>query len=162
MTIGFLSPRLLLAVLAGLCLSTPGVAHAANAETDGIAAVSLAWKQAYNAGDVAAVANLYADDAVLSAPGEPVVLGKAAIHRYFVDTMAKFATAGLIVHDQPMGDIVTSCDLAWQWQTYEVVDKAGNVVDSGRLVTLLRRTNGKWLIAGDTWNSNGAPARDSP
>ena len=76
--------------------------------------------------------------------------------------MAKFATAGLIVHDVPMGDIVTSCDLAWQWQTYEVVDKTGNVVDSGRLVTLLRRTNGKWLIAGDTWNSNGARLQDSP
>jgi uncharacterized protein (TIGR02246 family) len=159
MTIGFTSPRFFPVALAALCISMAG---AASADTAEIAAVSLAWKQAYNAGDVAAVADLYSDDAVLSAPGQPAVLGKAAIHQYFVETMAKFATAGLTVNDRPMGDVVTSCDLAWQWQTYEVVDKAGHVVDSGRLVTLLKRTNGRWLIAGDTWNSSGPPARSSP
>ena len=123
-----------------------------------VAAVSLAWKKAYNAGDVGAVSELYAEDAILSAPGLPVVRGRAAIHDYFVDTMAKFATSGLIVHDEPMGEVVSSCDLAWQWQTYRVVDKNGAVVDSGRLVTLFQRQNGKWLISGDTWNSDRPPS----
>jgi uncharacterized protein (TIGR02246 family) len=118
-----------------------------------VAAVSLAWKKAYNAGDVNAVSALYAEDAVLSAPGLPVVRGRAAIHDYFVDTISKFAESGLVVHDEPMGDVVTSCDLAWQWQTYRVVDRSGAVVDSGRLVTLFQRKGDRWLIAGDTWNS---------
>jgi uncharacterized protein (TIGR02246 family) len=128
-------------------------------EKAAIAAVSADWKRAYNAGDVAAVAELYADDAVLSAPGAPPVLGNAAIRDYFDATIARFAASGLTVEDKPLGDIVTSGDLAWQWQTYRVVDRSGVVVDSGKLVTLLRRVDGRWRIAGDTWNSDGtAPA----
>jgi uncharacterized protein (TIGR02246 family) len=160
MTIASAAPRFVMTAVAAVSLLTAGAAGATDADPADIAAVSLAWKKAYNAADVSAVADLYADDAVLSAPGQRAVIGKAAIREYFVATIAQFAAAGLVVHDAPMGDIVTSCDLAWQWQTYEVVDKSGTTVDSGRLVTLLRRENGKWLIAGDTWNSDrpAAPA----
>ena len=126
-----------------------------DAERAAIAAVSADWKRAYNAGDVAAVARLYADDAVLSAPGLPAVLGNAAIRDYFVATIAQFASLGLTVEDRPLVDIVAAGDLAWQWQTYKVVDRAGAIVDAGKLVTLLRRVNGQWRIAGDTWNSDG-------
>ena len=115
--------------------------------------------------DMPAVAALYADDAVLSAPGAPALRDHAAISQYFVKVVEQFSTTGLTVVDEPMGDVVASGDLAWQWQTYKVVDKAGAIVDAGKLVTLFRRVDGKWLIAGDTWNSDGtaaaAPARAS-
>jgi ketosteroid isomerase-like protein len=104
------------------------------------------------------VVALYTDDAVLSAPGEPPIRGNAAISEYFVRKVAEFSTAGVTVEDAPFGDAVASGDLAWQWQTYRVVDKSGAVVDAGKLVTLFQRKDGKWLIAGDTWNSSGAPA----
>ena len=58
------------------------------ADTAGVAAASIAWKQTFNAGDPAAVTALYAEDAVLSAPGKPVVRGRAAIGEYFVKTAA--------------------------------------------------------------------------
>lgn len=60
-----------------------------------------------------------------------------------------------------MGDVVTSGDLGFQWETYRVTDKSGDVVDAGKLLTLFGRKNGKWMIIGDTWNSDsmpGAPA----
>ena len=163
------------AALAACVRNTPPVD--ATADKAAVEAVSIAWKSAYNAGDAAAVAALYAEDAVLSAPGARAVRGKAAIGDYFVKTIAQFSTSGLTVTDEPMGETVTSCDLAWHWKTYTVTDGSGAVVDAGKLVTLFQRTDGKWLIVGDTWNSDGtaappvasaagsasaAPATDSP
>ena len=132
-----------------------GSAVEAPDERAALDAVSVAWKNAYNGGDAAAVTALYTDDAVLSAPGEAAVRGKAAIGSYFVDKVAQFREAGLTVVDAPLGDVKHSGDLAWQWQTYKVTDRSGGVVDSGKLVTLFERRDGKWLIAGDTWNSDG-------
>ena len=140
-------------------------AAAPQTEDAAIREVSAAWKRAYNAGDTAAVTALYAPEAVLSAPGEPAVRGSAAIARYFKEKIAQFRSAGLTVSDQPLGPVVASGELAWQWQTYTVSDKAGHVIDAGKLVTLFRRYDGNWLIAGDTWNSDGsavAPAAGTP
>ena len=119
-----------------------------------IRAVSLAWKEAFNTGDTAAVLALYAEDAVLAAPGAPAVLGKAAIREYFEQTIAAFKAAGLTVADAPIGDLRASGDLGFQWMTYRISDRSGAVVDAGKLLTLYQRNNGKWMIIGDTWNSD--------
>jgi uncharacterized protein (TIGR02246 family) len=142
----------------------PASASAGAAATPAdVEAVSVAWKNAYNGGDAASVAALYTEDAVLSAPGEPAVRGKAAISDYFVAKVTQFRDSGFTVVDAPLGDVKMSGDLAWQWQTYKVTNASGAVVDSGKLVTLFERKEGKWLIAGDTWNSDGtAVATPSP
>jgi uncharacterized protein (TIGR02246 family) len=127
--------------------STP---HSA-VEQAAIAAVSLAWKQAYNARDLAAVTALYAEDARLSAPGLPLVDGREAITDYFAEHLANAATSGLSVEDAPLGGVVTSGDLGWQWQTFRMRDDSGAELGSGQLVTLFRRVDGAWKIAGDTW-----------
>jgi uncharacterized protein (TIGR02246 family) len=132
------------------------------ADEAAIRAVSIAWKGAFNAGDAAAVSALYAADAVLSAPGAPLVRGRPAIGQYFVRQAAAFAGSGLVVSDAPMGSSRASGDLGFQWETYQITDKSGAVVDAGSLLTLFERRDGKWLIIGDTWNSQAAtPARSA-
>jgi uncharacterized protein (TIGR02246 family) len=145
----------MLGAATGCCRGQPADAAGAAAE---VAAASIAWKQTFNAGDPAAVTALYAEDAVLSAPGKPVVKGRTAIGQYFVMTAAEFAAAGLTVADAPMGAAVASGDLGYQWKTYTISDRAGAVVGSGQLLTLFRRTHGRWLIVGDTWNPDGMTA----
>jgi ketosteroid isomerase-like protein len=81
------------------------------------------------------------------------VLGKAAIRGYFEQTIAAFKAAGLKVEDAPIGDLRASGDLGFQWMTYRISDRFGAVVDTGKLLTLFQRKNGKWMIIGDTWNS---------
>jgi uncharacterized protein (TIGR02246 family) len=130
----------------------PGTA----ADEAAIQAVSLAWKLAFNDGDPAAVMSLYAEDAVLNAPGAPAVRGRASIREYFAKTVAEFKAAGLTVTDAPMGRVGASGDLGFQWQTYTISDPAGGLADTGTLLTLFRRHDGKWLIIGDTWNSDVA------
>lgn len=143
---------------AALVACSPNSIADGAADASAIRAVSLSWKSAFNAGDAAAVTALYAEDAVLSAPGMPLVRSKAAIAEYLRKTGAQFADAGLKVADAPMGNPVVSGDLGFQWETYSITNKAGSVVDSGRLLTLFRRQGGKWLIVADTWNSDAAPA----
>ncbi len=146
----------LLAGLSGCCRNLP--ANSA-ADAAGVAAASIAWKETFNAGSPAAVTALYAEDAILSAPGKPAVKGRAAIGEYFRKTAAEFAAAGLTVTDTPMGAAVASGELGYQWKTYRISDRTGAVVGSGQLLTLFRRSAGKWLIIADTWNpDSGAPA----
>jgi ketosteroid isomerase-like protein len=144
---------------AGLVACSGRAAPDAAGANAGIEAVSSAWKSAYNAGDFRAVSELYADDAVLSAPGVPVVLGKAAIGEYFARLGPVFAQAQLTVTDAPLGREGTSGDLGFQWKTYRILDKSGSVIDAGKLLTLFRRNGARWQIIGDTWNSDGAPVR---
>lgn len=150
-TIRFLLPL----GLVGLAACAQPVAPARTADEAAIQAVSVAWKSAFNAGDAAAVVALYADDAVLSAPGEPAVRGKAAIREYFEKKAAQFSAAGVTVTDAPLGSLGTSGDLGFQWETYRVTDRSGTVVDAGKLLTLFQRRHGRWEILGDTWNSDG-------
>jgi ketosteroid isomerase-like protein len=145
----------LLAGVSGCCRHLPADSAA---DAAAVAAASIAWKETFNAGSPAAVTALYAEDAILSAPGKPAVRGRAAIGEYFLKTAAEFAAAGLTVTDSPMGAAVASGDLGYQWKTYKIADRTGAAVGSGQLLTVFRRSAGKWLIIADTWNpDSGAP-----
>ena len=152
---GWLAMAAMLGALAGCCKGLP-VDSAADAAA--VAAASIAWTETFNAGVPAAVTALYAEDAVLSAPGKAVVKGRMAIGEYFVKTAAEFSAAGLTVADAPMGAAEASGDLGYQWKTYTISERTGAVVGSGQLLTLFRRAAGKWLIIADTWNPDGTPA----
>jgi uncharacterized protein (TIGR02246 family) len=125
---------------------------------DAIRAVNIAWNKAYNSGDGTAVAALYAEDAVLLAPGAPPVRGKASITEYYAKDAPAFAAAGLTVADAPKSDVAESGDLAWQSGTYKNTDRSGATVDSGKFLTVFQRKDGKWMIIRDTWNSDAAPS----
>jgi uncharacterized protein (TIGR02246 family) len=145
-----------LVALAACAKTTPPTADTGADET-AIRAVNIAWYKAYNAGDGAAVATLYAEDAVTSAPGTPAVRGKASIREYYVKDAAAFAAAGLVDGDGPTSDVGMSGDLAWQWGTYKVTDKSGAAVDAGKYLSVFQRKDGKWMIIRDTYNSDAAP-----
>ena len=150
-----------LAALAACAKTAPPAADTAADET-AIRAVNTAWFKAFNAGDGVAVAALYAEDAVLSAPGAPAARGKASISEYYVKDLAASAAAGLTDEDGPTSDVGASGDLAWQWGTYKVTDKSGAAVDAGKYTTVFQRKDGKWMIIRDTWNSDAAPAAAAP
>jgi uncharacterized protein (TIGR02246 family) len=141
------------------CAKTPAPDTAADA--DAIRAVNIAWNKGYNAGDGAGVAALYAEDAVLMAPGAPSARGKASISEYYAKDAPAFAAAGLTVADAPTSDVAQSGDLAWQSGTYTNTDKSGTTVDAGKFLTVFQRKDGKWMIIRDTWNSDAARAAET-
>jgi uncharacterized protein (TIGR02246 family) len=150
-----------LVALAACTNNAPPAANAAaNAAADAkaVKAVNIAWYKAFSSGDGAAVAALYAEDAVLDAPGVPAARGRAAISDYFVKELAANAAAGVTSTDGPTSDVGVSGDLGWQSGTYAISDKSGAVVEAGKYLTVLQRKDGKWMIIRDTWNADGASA----
>ena len=142
-------------VLAGCVASTPTTDNAAEAAA--IAAVNDAWGKAYNAGDAAAVAALYTEDAAVNPPGSPQVRGRSSLQSFFAKDTADTKAAGITMNLSPQRDSGVSGDLAWESGSFTATDKSGATVDSGKYVTVLKKTDGKWLIVRDTWNSDNAP-----
>jgi ketosteroid isomerase-like protein len=155
-----LSKLVLLAASFGVLAAACAKTAAPDTAGDEVAAraVNVAWYKAYNAGDGAAVAALYAEDAVLNAPGAPAARGMAPIRDYYLKNAADTAAAGLALVDDPSSDVGVSGDLAWQSGTFKITDKSGAVVDAGKYITVFQRKNGKWMIIRDTWNSDTPPA----
>ena len=147
----------LLALVA--CAKTPAPDTATDAGA--IRAVNVAWNKAYNVGDVAGVTALYAEDAVLMAPGAPPARGKASISEYYSKDVAAFAAAGLTVADGPTSDVAQSGDLGWESGTFTSTDKSGANIETGKFLTVLQRKDGKWMIIRDTWNSDAARAAET-
>lgn len=94
---------------------------------------ATAWRNAYNARDVDAVLDLYATDALLSAPGLPLVRGKRAIGDFLRPRLAGFDDSGLRVRDEPVDEPLVSGDLAWHWQTFQILNDKDEEVDGGQL-----------------------------
>ncbi|HLQ11674.1 MAG TPA: DUF4440 domain-containing protein [Steroidobacteraceae bacterium] len=153
-------------LLGGLTFALLGCASVTFA-ADGPAPVAAlhaaddSWTKAYNSGDVATVAGLYDEHAVIYPPGSPPVHGRTAIHAFFAKDNPEFVRGGLIFSLGAGPDGGVSGNWGWSSGTYKVNDKAGRVVDAGWYFSVSRKVSGKWLYVRDSWNSNGpqAPAK---
>lgn len=143
-----------LLALAGCQPAAPDLA----AEMDAIKAVNLAWNDHYAAGDAGAVAGLYADDAVVLAPGAPAAEGREAIRSLIEADIAANKAAGVSLDISPDSIVGMSGDIAWQTGSFSVSDAAGADLGSGKYLSVLRKKDGKWSLIRDAWNMDAAPA----
>ena len=143
--------------------SSAGAAPAAlsSADESNIRALDAAWGKAATAGDGDAIAALYAPDATLLPPGEPMVKGEAA-KKYWMD-FAKGYSGPTELNTQ---SVEGSGDLAVAVGTYRMSltpKKAGAKplpTEEGKYVEVLKRQDdGSWKILHDVWNTNAPPAK---
>jgi ketosteroid isomerase-like protein len=160
--------RRLSIVISVLCLAT-GVAACAQppaaqtpadttADKAKLEADALVWFDHYAKADSGAIANLYAEDALLMPPGAAAVTGRAGIKTFLGEDSAKTQAAGLSLKNKSVTGSGISGDLGWISGTYVVTDKSGTTIDSGSYLSVHRRTNGAWLYIRDIWNSDRPPA----
>ncbi|MEO5904706.1 MAG: SgcJ/EcaC family oxidoreductase [Gemmatimonadaceae bacterium] len=141
---------------AGDTTATAAAAPDMAADQQALRDVNAAWFKAYNAHDAAALAALYADDAVLYMPGQAMIRGRDAIKAAYqkdVDASAKASLANNVGSGSEAG---ASGDLGWETNTFTVTDKSGKKIDSGKYFTMFARKDGKWWIVRDIWNSDAA------
>ena len=150
-----------MAAAASLLVVTSGLAQAASPDEAAIRAQTTAWEKAYNGGDAKGVAALYAEDAVLMPPGAPPSNGRAAIQDYFTKDVAASKSAGAVMVLNPKTDVGVSGKMGWESGTYKVTVK-GAVVETGKFLSVSRKTDGKWLYIRDTWNADAPPAPAAP
>lgn len=114
------------------------------------------WKQAYEAGDAATLASLYADDAIYMAPYTGAIRGRAAIQTRVAETMGAMSSRQITIERTDAG---ASGDLAYGIGTYslqmgfEGMDEP--MSDNGKYVTLSKReADGSWKIYAHIWNTS--------
>ena len=123
---------------------------------------ALVWFDHYAKADGDAMANLYAEDALLMPPGAPAVTGRAGIKTFLGEDSAKTKAAGLSLKNGSVTGSGVSGDVGWISGNYVVVDKSGATIDSGSYLSVHRRTNGSWPYIRDIWNSDRPPAQAVP
>jgi ketosteroid isomerase-like protein len=117
-----------------------------------LAALSDAWENALNAGDIEALAALYADDCVLMPPNEELMTGREAAALEFGEMIAAGQTGELETIK-----VVAAGGVGYHAGTYAVRASDGVVVDRGKYLEGWQKIGNEWKIVHDIWNSDWAP-----
>ena len=139
------------------------------ADEAAVRALDGKFMTAANAGDAAAIAALYAPDAVLLPPDMRVARGPDAVRQTFAGMIAQASAALQLQTTRVMG----RQDLAYSVGTYRLVltpRSAGAKplpAENGKFVVVAQRQkDGSWKIAADIWNRDTtlapAPAGKKP
>lgn len=145
---------LLLPVLAGALTALPAAAQApASAPVPAeIERVLRDYEKGWAANDAQGLASLFADDGMALPSGQPAAKGRESIAK------AYSGGGGMPTYLRVL-DYRASGDMAYIVGGY---GQAGQNKDFGKFVLVLRRVDGRWLIAADIENANmrmGPPPR---
>jgi uncharacterized protein (TIGR02246 family) len=109
------------------------------------------WTTAFNKGDSAAVAAMYAEDAYVLPPGADIVKGRAAIEAFWKQAVGQLGDAKLTTLDVlPLGRTA-----AREIGTVTLKTKAQPPQEIvGKYVVVWRKVGRDWKLATDIWNTN--------
>lgn len=140
--------RLLAALVAGGLALAPAYAG----DREDIEARIAAFEEAANAGDAAALAALYTDDAILMPPGAPMVTGSENIAAVW-QSMLDMGLSGL---DLTPVEITVTGDSAAETGTFSFT--AGDATGTGKYIVLWAKgEDGTWRLHRDIWNADTPP-----
>lgn len=148
-------------VLAGCQQAPTGPKPLTDADREQHAALEETLRQAFLANDVAAVAALYAEDAILSPPGSEMVWGKENIRAWYSNffKMAKITEFSL-------SPVKLSGENDWAYAvgrfSMKIVFQGSDtpVSDTGKYLDVRRKqADGSWKFVADTWNSDQPPSQ---
>jgi uncharacterized protein (TIGR02246 family) len=138
----------ILMIVAGIGLgAAPAVAQ--NKAT--IEKLNDAWTAAFNKGDAAAVAALYAEDAYVLPPGSAMVKGRAAIEAFWRQAAQQMSDAKLTTVDV----LPLSRSAAREIGTVTLKTKSQPPQEVvGKYVVVWRKIGRDWKLATDIWNTD--------
>ena len=145
--------RSLVPILCGALLALPSAALG-QAHGDAEAAIhrgTKAWMDGWNAGDAAAIAALYAEDAVVMAPGAEPATGGAAIKALLEGALQ--AAGGSQMEIKPT-EVVTGDGWALEVGTFVEAAADGAHRDHGQYMAMWKKVGGTWMLTRDIWNSS--------
>jgi uncharacterized protein (TIGR02246 family) len=147
-----------MAILATILLLAAGCGPKTNDPSDiaAIKAMEESYLRAVNAGDAAAVASLYAEDAVLLAPNTPALVGREAIQASYQSDfdLYKNEEVDVIEDVQVVGDIGFVRGTYTNKATPKVPGPAV-IKDKGKWAAVSRhQPDGSWKYIFDTWNTD--------
>jgi uncharacterized protein (TIGR02246 family) len=149
-----LAAALFLLPLVGCAASAPAPDLEAEAAT--LMETSRAWSAAAGSGDTEAILSYWAEDAVMMAPGQPPLRGKADIREY-VEGMSSIPEFS--IEWEPLeAHVASSGDMAYLIERNRVAfqDSTGaTVTETNKVVTVWRKqADGSWKNVIDMWNAD--------
>ena len=130
-----------------LLLASPALAEA-DPVREAVEAANRTFEQAFARGDAAALAGLYTEDAHVVPPGAPLAQGRAAIERFWQDTIDAGAKSATL---QTTG-VESAGDLAYETGLARLVAADGSETRA-RYVVVWKRVGDRWKLHRDIWNS---------
>ncbi len=127
---------------------------------DGSAVASeptAAWVTAFNAGDPAALAAVYAENARSLPPGGPALIGRSQIESYWRGDLGE---GGLTTTLTPV-DAIAAGDLVNVEGTYQVKGKDSAELASGQYQQLWTRAGEAWQVQREMWRIDPALHRET-
>ncbi len=122
-----------------------------------ITALENAFAEASNAKDVDGVVAYYADDAQSMAPNKPTIVGKDAIKAAIMENMEKDSTASAF----KVVDLWAAGDMAVETGTWTETNEGGEVVETGKYISVFEKRDGKYVCIRDMWNTD-MPVKEAP
>jgi len=106
------------------------------------------------AGNAAAIAAMYTEDAMAFPPNGEILKGRADIQKFWQSMVDAKIQAELQILD-----VETHGNTATEVGTLVIKDASGKVIDRGKYVVTWKRTKSGWQLHRDIWNSSmPAPA----
>lgn len=138
-----------LALLPATCLCLPLPALAQDKAT--IQSLNDKFAQAFNAGDAAAIAALYTEDAIVLPPGGEMMKGRTAIQSFWKGAAEQLGDGKLTTVDvKPLGN-----EAAREIGTFSFRTKGSQPQDiTGKFVVVWEKVGNDWKLATDIWNMN--------
>ncbi|HUF57551.1 MAG TPA: SgcJ/EcaC family oxidoreductase, partial [Thermohalobaculum sp.] len=109
-----------------------------------------AFEQAFNAGDAAAVAAFYTEDAVALPPGAPMVRGREAIQAMWQGAI----DGGFTDLELTPEEIEVIGDTAIEMSTLSGTTADGPT--TGKYIVVWKKSGDDWLLHRDIWNMSPA------
>ena len=137
-------------LLALNCLASADFPRQSFTVKDEINAANNVFMELYESGNVAALAELYTEDAVVLASNQDFVTGKSeiqALMQNLIDSGLKSVT--LITLEAERFD-----NTATEMGRYIFENKEGQVVDQGKYLVIWKLTDGQWKFHRDMFNSS--------
>ena len=118
--------------------------------------VSATWTRAFDAGDPAALAALYAGDAHSLPPGSPAIIGRRDIEAYWREDIG----SGGLRTTLKLDDAVAEGDLLHVAGAYDVVAKDGLSLAKGQYQQLWARVDNAWKVRHEIWRTDPSLQRE--
>lgn len=126
------------------------------ADEAALTAMTVAWEEAYNAGDGAAIAAIMTEDGMLLPPNSEPISGREAIGAFWQEFIDNTGGAAL-----RQNQVIVDGDIAVKIGEYDVLGAEGEIVDTGKWMEVWTRTDDGWRSMRDIWNSNLPAAEPS-
>lgn len=119
--------------------------------------VTAAWTAAFDGGDAAAVAALYAEDAHSMPPGSGPITGRSGIEAYW---RRDIGSGGIVTKLMP-NDSISQGELLHVDGAYEVRAKNDSMIlAKGQYQQLWQRADGAWRVQHEIWRLDPSMARN--